>query len=257
MMKFQMFRKTVPLVLSSFIFATISWSARADTYNFFFEPKKKGAAVEEHEEGMPTPVPPVTTTTAAPQGQPIIINNNLSAPTVTPSPSPMPVPMAPSPAPAQNLVGEFDLGGKWGLEFSGISTPKPDLIAQEDYSVHYTKPKVAGLMLSLTYRVLPALGARLYGGIFRRVAKEGNSDELPLFGADADFYPVRFGWAPVNFIELGLLAGVNNIGSEASRLSGHVGIRANANLSQAFGVTGSVRLSTSFVVAEFGLVSRL
>ena len=266
------------LLIVFLVFVLFSWAARADTYNFYFEPKNKGAkpAAQVPEEEPPPPVvSPAPTSSAGPgMQQPVIINNNISVPNTFSYPQPAVAPSSPAATaaipsedtPTASATAEVyplpEKSRKWSLSLAAmgsasssstsISSPSLGTVTNE------MKHKLSGVLVSVAYRLSGGLEARLFGGAYEESGLNASSQGSLIAGFDMDFLPFRFGWGGMNFVELGFLIGASTMNAAPGNIASlHGGLRANCNLSQNWCVTAGIRANLGAATGEIGIVMHL
>lgn len=243
----------------------------ADTYNLYF--KKQGGEVTEEvtksEVNSDSPVPqekPVADQVKVPagqaQGQPIIINNNISV--LTPA-------SAPNPSSEPEKKMESQSGKEEEREFvtvpeplSSVKRPRfkfavaPSVLAYQTFdsdAFYSTRRGVAALGLNFLAGVnaTPWLGFDVWLSPYR---VKGGEDIL-FAGTDIEIVPFRLDSGRYDVLELGIIAGAHTNGlRELDPEPWHLGGRFNLNFSESFGLTSAVRVSAKYVTGEAGFMAR-
>lgn len=244
-----------------FLFFILCIVAKADTYNFYFDDKKKKTADsgEQEEPPAPAPVPtsPSSQTVTVPSGtQPMIINNTVTVPSVVPAPVAAPtaaVPLRtvndPSAALAMEQVAEMEAKrpSRWELAVSAVAINLDSLGSAFDKN--RTDHGVAG---AISFRILDSLGLRLYGGI------QGGNESKPFAGFEADFIPIRTSISHHNVLELGLIAGASTLMASFDHIGTlHGGVKSSLFLTETLGIVVLARGNMGYGMGECGLVVRL
>lgn len=278
--------KSFYLVMSGLIMLMMSVAAYADTYNFFFDKKKKGSELSQ-EEGESSPAPETTQAAPAPtpaptsvvpqtstqqittpSGQPLIINNTVSVPNTTTVPTTNTAPPAAYPqGPVAGLHAEIPppmpvvqkVRPAWRLGLSTIAL-KTSATSQSTDMYNWrsdmdwygyeggSSSSAGGYLLSLGYRFEPSIGVNAYAG---KVATLGGS---VIGGADFEWLPLRRNAGDWDALELGLLAGFSNFTGKIDRLEAlHVGARLNLNAGPHFSLTLAGKGAKNMAMAELGV----
>jgi hypothetical protein len=274
------------LLIIFLVFVLFSWAARADTYNFYFEPKNKGAkpAAQVQEDETPTPQPeptaqppavsPAPTYSASPSQsqQPVIINNNVSVPNHFSYPPPASAPAAapaavapseeaPSPSSTAEVSPPSEKSKKWSLTLSAMGSSSSSTSSTSSTLGTVTdemKQKLSGVLVAAAYRLSAGLEGRLYGGAYEESGLNSSSQGHLIAGLDLDFLPFRFGWGGMNFLELGFILGASTLNAAPGNIASlHAGLRGNLNLSQNWGFTAGIRANLGAATGEIGIVMHL
>ncbi len=268
--------KSLYLVLSGLILLMMSVAAYADTYNFFFDKKKKGSEQAESEEGESSPAPdaapvaplaaPVVPqssqqTISTPSGQPLIINNTVSVPNTTSVPttntSPGPYQQSGAPVlqaeiPAVAPVAKARPTWRLGVSTVGtILSGKKGLSDSSDFDWEPNGSQSGGYLLSLGYRFEPSIGVNVYAG---RVTTGAALSSHVVGGADFEWMALRRNAGDWDAVELGLLAGFSNFTGKMDRLEAmHVGARLNLNAGPHFSLSLAGKKGMNLAFAEVGI----
>ncbi len=254
------------LTLTVLLFAIMTASAFADTYNFYFDKKKKSPdnaeaiappqaenSIEDSADSYSRPLPK--------EPQPVIINNNISTPR---SPEYLePTPNVPtqtsvssySSTPPYSVESEKRL--KWSIGTSFLVWAGRERVADLADPSTYTDITAnqilqgvgAAAAVSLGYRILPGLGVSGYVGN----ASRGRA----FVGADVEWWPLRLDVGRFDLLELALLGGASDTiafsGYGSPAVLPHLGTRLNLNLGPSFTLTASVRLNRQASIGELGV----
>lgn len=253
------------IVAASLLLLCFSVTATCDTYNFYFEPKKKGQEPgAEAEQAAPQPAPPATPAQPAPQApapassapgtapQPIVIHNNNNFG------SPVPPQAAPS-GPLTTVATEsggrspfrLGIGALLSIEEFRVAT-----VNQGRLDSYRRTSDIWGGLLTLGYDFTRGFRTSVFGGV-RSMPYEKSSSFLA--GLDLEFVPFRIAanerW---DVFELGLLVGASTIASSRDGIGSlHGGARINVNMAERLGITLSGRANLGHITFEAGFITRL
>jgi hypothetical protein len=265
----------VRLFVVSFVALHTAQSVHADTYNFYFDKKKKGGRVElqphseeetELEDASPAP------TEQRYQGPragnaPIVIHNNVGTPQAAPA-APVEPPAFPSQTGSDHAVVPSPLDPntrrpQWKFGFGAMALVDESALRKsylrnwdiDDFnsSVSSSAGSVGGIF-SLGYRFKPALGLSAFLGGVKGVM--GTQTDV-VMGLDLEWVPLRLDVGSFDLLEVAGLFGVLGRVGGSSKGTAHIGARVNVNLGPNFSLTTAIRANANLAMGELGVAVSL